>query len=239
MKKLTVIVVLGLFACGQSSEKKEQDKKLDTISVKQDLQTNNTNTQTSIASIKIGTQLWATKNLDVSTFRNGDTIPEAKTAKEWKKAAQEKKPSWCYYENDPVKGAKFGKLYNWFAVNDPRILAPIGWHVPSNEEWTKLTDELGGIKTAGTKMKAANEWKDNGNNNRNESHFGALPGGYRNFDGKFGYMGDSGYWWTSTEENSGTAWFRYMDNIFANGHGVGCCYGEDKRLGFSIRCLKD
>jgi uncharacterized protein (TIGR02145 family) len=82
--------------------------------------------------IKIGTQIWATRNLDASTFRNGDTIPEAKTDEEWKAAGNDKKPAWCYYNNDPANGKKYGKLYNYYAVKDKRGLAPEGWHIPSD-----------------------------------------------------------------------------------------------------------
>ena len=104
--------------------------------------------------VTIGTQVWMTKNLDVSTFRNGDTIPQAKTTEEWKRAGENQQPAWCYYDNDPANGAKYGKLYNWYAVNDSRGLAPVGYHVPSDAEWTKLTDFLGGESVASTKMKS-------------------------------------------------------------------------------------
>jgi uncharacterized protein (TIGR02145 family) len=86
----------------------------------------------------IGTQVWATKNLDVSTFRNGDPIPQAKSDAEWVAAGENYQPAWCYYDNDPKNGTKYGKLYNWFAVRDARGLAPAGWHVPTDEEWTIL-----------------------------------------------------------------------------------------------------
>ena len=88
--------------------------------------------------VTIGTQVWMTKNLDVSTFRNGDPIPEAKSNEEWKKAGENKQPAWCYYNNDPANGAKYGKLYNWYAVNDPRGLAPLGYHVPTKAEFMTL-----------------------------------------------------------------------------------------------------
>ena len=102
--------------------------------------------------VTIGTQVWMTKNLDVSTFRNGDPIPEAKTGEEWKKAGENKQPAWCYCDNDPTNGAKYGKLYNWYAVNDSRGLAPVGYHIPSDAEWTKLEVFLGA--DAGNKMKS-------------------------------------------------------------------------------------
>jgi hypothetical protein len=93
--------------------------------------------------VTIGSQVWMTKNLDVATFRNGDPIPQAKTYEEWEKAGENKQPAWCYYDNDPANGAKYGKLYNWYTVADPRNVCPVGWHVPTDAEWTVLTDYLG------------------------------------------------------------------------------------------------
>jgi len=107
--------------------------------------------------VTIGNQVWMTKNLDVSTFRNGDPIPQAKTATEWEAAGENKQPAWCYYDNDPANGAKYGKLYNWYAVNDLRGLAPAGYHIPSDVEWTQLTDFLG--SEASKKMKSTSGWK--------------------------------------------------------------------------------
>ena len=108
----------------------------------------------------IGTQVWMTKNLDVSIFRNGDVIPQASSDEAWKAAGENKQPAWCYYDNDPKNGAKYGKLYNWYAVNDPRGLAPEGYHIPTDAEWTVLTDYLGGESIAGKKMKATSGWAD-------------------------------------------------------------------------------
>jgi uncharacterized protein (TIGR02145 family) len=107
-------------------------------------------------SVKIGTQTWMTENLNVERFRNGDLIPQAKTNEEWEQAGNKKQPTWCYYENDPKNGAKYGKLYNWYAVNDPRGLAPAGWHIPSDTEWTTLGDQLG--DEASNKMKSTSGW---------------------------------------------------------------------------------
>ena len=104
-------------------------------------------------SVTIGTQTWTAKNLDVATFRNGDAIPEAKTNEEWQAAGVNKRPAWCYYNNDPKNGTNYGKLYNWYAVNDARGLAPVGYHIPTDTEWTKLSDYLGGEESAGEKMK--------------------------------------------------------------------------------------
>ncbi|MBM3417911.1 MAG: hypothetical protein FJY17_03185 [Bacteroidetes bacterium] len=185
--------------------------------------------------ITIGTQVWMTKNLDVATFRNGDPIPQAKTDEEWKKAGENQQPVWCYYDNDPANGAKYGKLYNWFAVNDSRGLAPVGYHVPSDAEWTELTDFLGGKEVAGTKMKSTSGWEEDGNGT-NTSGFSGLPGGFRNYyGGPFGSIGYGGGWWSSTEYNTYLAWSRRLS------YSVGSVSRGDyfKELGFSVRCLRD
>ncbi|MBK8080215.1 MAG: fibrobacter succinogenes major paralogous domain-containing protein [Saprospiraceae bacterium] len=102
--------------------------------------------------IQIGTQKWMSKNLDVAFYRNGDPIPQVTSPTAW---AVLSTGAWCYYNNDPIQGNKYGKLYNWYAVNDPRGLAPQGWHIPSDAEWTTLEITLGGVSVAGGKMKEA------------------------------------------------------------------------------------
>ena len=92
--------------------------------------------------VVIGNQTWMAENLNVGRFRNGELIPEAKTLEEWQEAIDEKKPAWCYYDNDIKKGELYGKLYNWYAVNDPRGLAPLGWHIPTINEWNNLNNYL-------------------------------------------------------------------------------------------------
>ena len=108
--------------------------------------------------VTIGTQTWTTKNLNVATFRNGDAIPRAKTDEEWSAAGENKQPAWCYYENKAANGTKYGKLYNWYAVVDTRGLAPAGYHIPTDEEWTVLSTFLGGEDVAGKKMKSTSGW---------------------------------------------------------------------------------
>jgi uncharacterized protein (TIGR02145 family) len=108
--------------------------------------------------ITIGTQTWTSKNLDVSTFRNGEAIPEAKSKEEWSKAGENKTAAFCYYDYDSKNGKVFGKLYNWFAIIDSRGLAPKGYHIPSDAEWTILTDKLGGEGIADKKMKSTTGW---------------------------------------------------------------------------------
>lgn len=151
-------------------------------------------------SIKIGDQVWMAKNLNVSHFRNGDPILEAKSKEEWKKVGDNKQPAWCYYNNDPFNGKKYGKLYNWYTVNDPRGLAPVGWRIPSDAEWTQLIDYLGGEDVAGAKMKCTSEWND-AEYDTNESGFSGMRGGYRNFGGDYYNIGFFGCgWWSSSEE---------------------------------------
>ena len=187
--------------------------------------------------IKIGKQVWATKNLDVSTFKNGDAIPEAKTEQEWAAAAQTGKPVWCYNNNDALNGQKYGKLYNWFAVSDPRGLAPKGWHVPTDTEWTILTDYLGG-ESGGGKLKETGtaHWNSPNNGANNETGFTALPGGCRNDNGTFNKgIGILGFWWSSTKMMEKYAWYRYMG--FDNGNVLRG--GQNTNSGYSVRCLKD
>jgi len=184
--------------------------------------------------VTIGTQVWMTKNLDVSTFRNGDPIPQAKTDEEWVKAGDNKQPAWCYYENDPANGAKYGKLYNWYAVSDSRGLAPVGYHVPSDAEWEKLVDYLGGEGKAGDKMKSKQGWAEDGNGT-NSSGFSGLPGGSRNDSGPFYNIGKYGYWWSYSELNTYSAWFCLL--LYYDGDVYRSNF--NKAGGFSVRCLRD
>ena len=181
--------------------------------------------------VTIGTQVWMSKNLDVAKFRNGDPIQEAKTDEEWEKAGKNKQPAWCYYKNDPANGAKYGKLYNWYAVNDPRGLAPTGYHIPSDAEWTTLVKFLG--VDVGKKMKSTNGWIDQGNGT-NSSGFNGLPGGYRYYDGTFPTNGFNGSWWSSTETNTCSAWYR---SLYYDDGDVNRLYGKGR--GLSVRCLRD
>jgi uncharacterized protein (TIGR02145 family) len=183
--------------------------------------------------VTIGNQVWMISNLNVDKFRNGDPIPHAKTDDEWNSAGFNQQPAWCYYGNDPANAAKYGKLYNWYAVNDPRGLAPEGWHVPSDDEWTVLTNALGG-DDAGTKMKSTNGWNEDGNGT-NTSGFSGLPGGNRFGSGSFGSLGKIGVWWSSPEYSTSNARCR---SLF---YPIGSVSRHDsnKDLGLSVRCLKD
>jgi uncharacterized protein (TIGR02145 family) len=187
------------------------------------------------ATVNIGYQVWMVENLNTARFLNGDPIIEAKTDWEWENAGNNGQPAWCYYENKPGNGVKYGKLYNWYAVNDPRGLAPAGFHVPSDEEWTTLTDYLGYVN-AGKKMKTSTGWKY-GVNGNNSSGFTGLPGGYRSDDGTFFHIGGYGHWWSSSESGYGTgsAWDRTLNYDSETSYQ----HNSEKHKGFSVRCLRD
>src|ERR1700722_3733737 len=164
----------------------------------------------------IGSQVWSSVNLNVTIFRNGDKIPEAETNDEWNKASKEGTPSWCYYNKDSINGSKYGKLYNWYAVNDKRGLAPKGWHIPSDKEWGTLVNYLRGDTTTekedtsiGYKIKSMTGWEYYGNG-INSCGFSALPGGLR-LEGPFYELGKSATFWSSTDDNgSFFLWSRFL-----------------------------
>ena len=179
--------------------------------------------------IKIGDQTWTSKNLEVSTYRNGDDIPRVHGQEEWENLTT---GAWCYYENKTGKGSTYGKLYNWYAVNDPRGLAPKGYHIPTDAEWTILTTYLG--TDAAAKMKSTTGWNEDGDGS-NTSGFAGLPGGFRANDGYFYYIGAFGSWWSSSKSYTYNAWCRYLSNSVGNVSRL----TNSKQNGFSVRCLRD
>lgn len=140
------------------------------------------------------------ENLNVDKFRNGYPIPHVKTNEGWKKAGESGQPAWCSFNNNPGTGSKYGKLYNWYALNNPRGLAPEGWHIPSDIEWNALIDYLGGKDLAGKKMKSTTGWNEDGNG-INESGFSGLPSGFRHHLGTFSFIGRYGFWWSFSEDD--------------------------------------
>jgi uncharacterized protein (TIGR02145 family) len=182
--------------------------------------------------VKIGSQSWASANLNVNTFRNGDSIPEARTNTEWVAAGKAGKPAWCYYNNDPASGLKSGKLYNWYAVNDPRGLAPDGWTLPGDADWGELAYSLNGPDAAGNKMKSTGGWIE-GNNGNNESGFTGLPGGYRVENGTFINAGSIGTWWSTTESKSSNAIDFYLSLNSSLSRS-----SNPRQRGESVRCLR-
>jgi uncharacterized protein (TIGR02145 family) len=205
-----------------------------------------------LPSVTIGTQIWSSTNLDVTTYRDGTPIPQVTDPTQW---ANLTSGAWCYYNNDPANGATYGKLYNWYAVagihdaaslNDPSVrkqLAPQGWHIPSDAEWTSLTTFLGGESIAGDKMKSTGTiqagtglWQSPNTSATNESGFSGLPAGYRYVIGTFYDIGYNGHWWSSSENNTTIAWYRWLNCI--NGF-VDRDNDGNKTYGFSVRCLRD
>lgn len=168
--------------------------------------------------IKIGSQVWATQDLKVSKFRNGESIPLVEDGKEWGGLTT---AAYCISPDGNY-------LYNWHAVNDSRGLAPEGFHVPSDEELTQLTEFLGGENVAGNEMKST-DW-----DGTNSSGFSALPVGFRYYyDGLFFNLGNYGYWWSSSPSAS-NAWYR---SLYSGASYVG--RGSDNvRNGLSVRCIK-
>jgi len=215
MKKITLLSILLVFVTVLQAQVKDKSGN-------------------SYKTVAIGAQTWITQNLNTSHFRNGDAIPEARTDAEWEKAGAEGKPAWCYYEYNAENGPQFGKLYNWFAVNDSRGLAPAGWHIPTNAEWDLLAKHLGGFAAATRKLKSATGWS-NELNGSNESGFSGLPGGMLNGDILFDELGYYGYWWSSTEEDKEVAFNRNLagDQFAFEKASV------FKKNGLSVRCIRN
>ena len=181
----------------------------------------------------IGTQEWMGENLRVTHYRNGTDIPNVTGNAAW---AVLTTGAYCWYNNDPAANAKYGIIYNWYAVNSGNNLCPTGWHEPSDAEWAMLTTSLGGENVAGGKMKSVSAlWNSPNTDATNNSGFSCLPGGYRNTNGNFYAIGLSGYWWTATAFNSTDAWFRHL---YYSDSGV-TRSSYDKKIGYSVRCLRD
>ena len=160
--------------------------------------------------VRIGTQTWMIKNLDVATYNNGDVIPEVTDPSQWKFLTT---GAWCHYDNDPANDAIYGTLYNWYAVNDPRGIAPTGFHVPTNTEFNIVVDL------------------------KNQTGFAGLPGGFlvSTWFSAFQNIGFKGFWWSSSEKDITTAYNNEMD------YSTGNVYPgwSNKAFGYSVRCVKD
>jgi uncharacterized protein (TIGR02145 family) len=193
-----------------------------------------------IEEVTICTQTWMLKNLNVSTYRNGDPIPQVADPTAWTELTT---GAWCYYENNNSNGSVYGKLYNWYAVNDPRGLAPTGWHIPTDAEWTALSNCLGGESVAGGKMKSTGTleastglWYDPNMSADNSSGFTGLPGGSRSWDlGGFDGIGYTGFFWSSSGVNTEGAWYRNLNYNIGNLERG----GGFNQFGFYVRCIKD
>jgi uncharacterized protein (TIGR02145 family) len=184
--------------------------------------------------ITIGTQVWLVENLKTTRYNDGTPIPLVTDSTAWSNLTT---PGYCWYNNDAANKNTYGALYNWFTVNTG-ILAPTGWHVPTDTEWTTLTTYLGGESIAGGKLKetGSTHWRSPNAGATNESGFTALPGGHRDINGAFSAIGDDGYWWSVTEYGStGKVWYRNMNYNYAGVVRV----SNNKINGHSVRCVKD
>lgn len=183
--------------------------------------------------VRIGNQMWMAENMKATKYRTGDDIINLTNNSDWGMFSIS---SWCSYSND-VNYDTYGKLYNWYAVSDSRNIAPIGWHVPSDADWTVLTTALGGESMAGAKLKETgiSHWSTENNYSTNESGFSAFPSGYRLTSGTFNNLSNFGYWWCSTENNTSYGWYRYIsksNTLITKDY-------YNKNAGFSLRCVKD
>ena len=184
--------------------------------------------------VTIGTQVWLVENLKVTHYNNGDPIPNVTDDTEWFNLTT---GAYCDYNNIPDSSTTYGRIYNWYAVDDSRSLCPQSWHVPTNAEWTKLTTFLGGASIAGGKLKEAGtlHWNAPNTGATNESGFTALPGSGRGDNGQFIGIGQYSTWYSSTEVNGGYSWHRgmsYTSSEVTDGYGPGM-------YGFSVRCIRD
>lgn len=195
--------------------------------------------------VRIGDQCWMAQNLKVTHYRNGDPIPQVTDNGEWTGLAT---GACCAYDNDESNVDTYGRLYNWYAVDDSRNIAPEGWHVPTDEEWKQLeiylgmsqadadaqgwrgTDEGGKLKEFGTV-----HWDTPNTGATNLSGFTALPAGYRSAYGSYNKIGSEIRFWTSNEHNTDGGWYRWLEYTHSD------CYrfAYLKNGGVSIRCVKD
>ncbi len=187
------------------------------------------------SSVTLGSQIWMAENLKVMHYSNNDLIPNLTDNAAWSSLLT---GACCDYNNIPDTSKIYGKLYNFYAVADARNLCPNGWHVPSDAEWTILTNFLGGESIAGGKMKEIGlvHWNSPNTGATNESGFTALAAGQRTTDGTFSDFGIAAIWWSSTPYNNLKPYYRSTGcgNVI-----VFRGYGTLNNVGMSIRCLKN
>lgn len=179
--------------------------------------------------VQIGDQCWFSENLQSENYNNGDAIPAGLSDGDWNNTNS---GSVAVFEESVSNLETYGRLYNWYAVDDARGLCPSGWHVPTDEEWTMMTDFLGGASVAGDQLKSDDGW-EGGGNGTNSSGFSGLPGGFRSEDGGFSIL-PLGDWWSSSPNGSG-AWYRGLrsesESVIRDDNNQGA--------GFSVRCVQN
>jgi uncharacterized protein (TIGR02145 family) len=187
--------------------------------------------------IKIGNQQWMTKNLDVTKFKNGDIILEVYNDKEWNNALNKQIPAYCFYDYD--KNNYHDKIYNWYAVIDYRGLAPLGWKIPSKNDYVELVNFLG--NNAGTDLKSAN-WLEKVYQTLDyikqvNPGFNALPEGMRSPNNYFAQFNEGAVWWTCSQADSNHAYI--LGLLSRNGGFVNCCDKLGLSGGAGVRCIKE
>jgi uncharacterized protein (TIGR02145 family) len=224
MRILTLFILTPMFLFSQSKIDVDKNK----LKVK-------TENQTDLNHFKAGNQTWMINNLDVKVFRNGDSIKHARTESEWRECAKKQIPAWCYFNNNEVLGKRFGVLYNWYAVNDSRGLAPKGYKIPNEDDWNKLIKQFGGESVAAPKMRYGKIWGDSILVTSSKGNFGAIPTGWRKYTNeKAEFLNNGSYWWSSSSQTSKISWTRYL--VIKEKEVKSYCY--DKGSGLSVRCLK-
>lgn len=184
--------------------------------------------------VSIGNQVWMAENLKVTHYRNGNSLPNVTDSIQWSNLIS---GAYCNYTNNENNNSTYGHLYNWYVAVDSRNIAPSGWHIPSDAEWTTLINYLGGNNLAGEKLKEAgtDHWISP-NPANNGSGFTALPAGNRTSgNGLFANIGVWGEWWSATEKDSLNAWVRTV----ANNDFIVYKDPYKKAFGLSVRCVKD
>lgn len=182
--------------------------------------------------VSIGKQNWNQKNLNVTTFRNGSVIPHVQDGDDWIVAGLYREPAWCYYKTETGLDSSCGKLYNWYAVNDVRGLAPQGWHVATKEEWATLSKSIKG-KDAASKMKSTTGWKTAGTN---ASGFSAMAGGNRNYgNARFFDLKSGAFWWTATDLGQAKA---ASISLVDGNEELSLEMNDNKTAGLSVRCVE-
>jgi uncharacterized protein (TIGR02145 family) len=184
--------------------------------------------------VTIGKQIWMAENLKTTKFNDGKAIPLVTGDKAWKELQT---PAYCWFNNDIANKEAFGALYNWYTVNTKK-LCPTGWHVPSKLEWADMIIFLGDENVAGAKLKEAgnDHWKNSIIISTNEFDFTALPVGTRLMEGNFpDFSSAIAVWWTTTEYNQKDAWNR---GLFFSSSKIYSGF-ENKKNGFSVRCIRD
>jgi uncharacterized protein (TIGR02145 family) len=234
---LTIIIVIFLTgSCKKEADNSIVNQPTDTFS---DIDGN------VYHAVKIGEQVWMEENLAVTHYRNGDPVTHIADNDLWLGTDS---GAYCNYNNDTNSVGTYGRLYNWYAVDDSRLLSPVGWHIPSDEEWKQLEMFLG-MTTAhadSVTLRGTNEGgklKETGNTHwnapnkgaTNSSGFTALPAGYRTFE--FEFRNSYGAWWTASKASPDEAIYRSL--TYDKSGIIRMYYMMDETTGLSVRCIKD